>query len=361
MKKLLLIVLGIIVFALVAFGGVIGAFYDTEVKPTTAVAHAEELEEIDPCAEGHLIGVYNEEELRVDAFSFEAPSEAYQFNDAFRHFVDEGTLRWNGGNAPDCQNEAFAIFDCADCGKMIVIKLTGDHILGDEIIESEEGAYKVCTVCEEHVEVEVQEDEEIIPDEGDPIIDEEPTDVDEVIDEDNNQEVGEGEGENVIDEPTDENTNTEEPETTEPETTEPTETDTEEITEEPTDETPDEEVPTETEEPTEGEVAEGEGEGTEAEVVEEEVKILGDELLAFVGLKDAAYELGLDTVKKIAVGVVAVFSFLEAFIVMKLFKKSVKAPKGPRGPRPQRRHRRRGPEVPIEGYREQPRKNGLKF
>lgn len=361
MKKLLLIILGIIVFALVAFGGIIGAFYDTEVKPAAVVAHAEELEEIDPCTEGHLIGIYEEEEFRVEAVDFMNPTDAYEFNDAFKYFLEEGDLHWNGGRVPNCQDDEYVIFNCKDCGKLIVIDLKGDHTPGEEVIESEEGNYKVCTVCGEHIEV--LDAEEPIETPAEEVI-EEP--VEEPVEEPTEEPIEEPieePSEEIIEEPTEEEPVVDEPEEvvdpeveepTEPEATEPTETDTEEITEEIPDEIPDEEEPTETEEPTEGE-------DTEAEVTEGEVKILGDELLAFVGLKDAAHELGLDTVKKIAVGAVAVFSFLEAFIVMKLFKKSVKVPKGPRGPRPHRRHRRRGPEVPMEGYREQPRKNGLKF
>lgn len=361
MKKFLLIIIGIIVFALVAFSGAINAFYDTTVSSTIPVVHAEELEAIaeDTCAEGHLLGVYEEEEFRVEAVDFMNPTDAYEFNDAFKYFLEEGDLRWNGGNTPNCQDDAFAIFDCKDCGKLIVIDLKGDHTPGEEVFESDDGNYKVCTVCGEHIKVlDAEEPEEILEPE---INLEEPAEtpdeevIEEPVEEPAEEEPIEEPSEEIIDEPTEEEPVVEEPEeVVDPEAEEPTE----EVEEPVEDEEVISEEPTETEEPTEAE------ETVDEEPATEETELLGDKLLTLVGLKDIVDEIGLDVAKKIGLGVVAIGSFLEAIIVLNIFKKkqdrAPKAMKGPRPPRP-RRHRKHTREIPIEGYREPPRREGIKF
>lgn len=128
---------------------------------------------------------------------------------------------------------------------------------------------------------------------------------------------------------------------------------------------------------------EGEGEGMLEEVVEpeveepidteevadeepatEETELLGDKLLAFVGLKGIVDEIGLDIAKKIGLGIVTVGSFFEAIIILNIFKKKQdKAPKAMRGPKPpkHKRFRKHTREIPIEGYREPSHKEGIRF
>lgn len=169
----------------------------------------------------------------------------------------------------------------------------------------------------------------------------------------------EGDGEAMLEEEEEEETIVEEPEVSESEeVVEPEAEEPAEEAEEPIVDEGEPEEHTEAEEPTDAE------EVIDEEPATEETELLGDKLLTLARLKDIIDEIGLDAAKKIGLGIVAVGSFLEAIIVLNIFKKKQdRAPKAARGPRPPRprRHRKHTREIPIEGYREPSRREGIKF
>lgn len=99
----------------------------------------------------HLIGTYAGKQVRVAAFSFDAPEEnRYEYYDAFDYFFDNGTIVWNEGEPATCDSYAFAIFTCKDCGEHIVFVLSGQHTFGTaanqtRIVDGHTEQY--CTEC----------------------------------------------------------------------------------------------------------------------------------------------------------------------------------------------------------------------
>lgn len=95
---------------------------------------------------------------------YDSPDELQKYT--VGQFAAAGTLEEDdygfGNSHPTCKQEGFITIKCTDCGTKLVIKVKGDHTLGEEKEQAptctEKGyTYQECSVCQEKVEKEGSE------------------------------------------------------------------------------------------------------------------------------------------------------------------------------------------------------------
>lgn len=96
----------------------------------------------------HILGKYQGYDVEVRAYDMSEHGPYYEYNDMFDYFFRRNDIVWNNGNEPrTCSEYGLAVFDCIDCGEMVVFGLSGVHTLDgeSEIVEGYE--VKTCSVC----------------------------------------------------------------------------------------------------------------------------------------------------------------------------------------------------------------------
>ena len=101
----------------------------------------------------HIIGKYQDYDVEIRAYSMSDNGPYYEYCDMFDYFFNRNDVVWNNGDEPrTCSEYRLAVFDCIDCGEMVVFGLSGVHTLGEsEIINGYE--IKHCSVCDKDISV----------------------------------------------------------------------------------------------------------------------------------------------------------------------------------------------------------------
>lgn len=100
----------------------------------------------------HILGKYQGYDVEIRAYDRDGNSIRYEYSDVFDYFFRRNIIRWNEGKQPSsCSIHNLAVFDCLDCGKLVVFELSGIHTLSDESEVVEGYEVKHCSVCDEDI------------------------------------------------------------------------------------------------------------------------------------------------------------------------------------------------------------------
>lgn len=106
----------------------------------------------------HILGKYDGFDVEIRAYSMSDNGPYYEYCDMFDYFFNRHDIVWNNGQEPrTCSEYRLAVFDCLDCGEMVVFGLSGVHTLDgeSEIVEGYE--VKTCSVCGADVSIDFYE------------------------------------------------------------------------------------------------------------------------------------------------------------------------------------------------------------
>lgn len=123
-------------------------------QPASKLANVKGIPEEKLLPHYHILGKYQGYDVEVRAYSMSDNGPYYEYNDMFDYFFQRHDIVWNNGQEPrTCSEYRLAVFDCVDCGEMVVFGLSGRHTLDgeSEIVEGYE--VKTCSVCGQDIGV----------------------------------------------------------------------------------------------------------------------------------------------------------------------------------------------------------------
>ena len=100
----------------------------------------------------HILGKYQGYDVEVRAYSMSEHGPNYEYCDMFDYFILRQDIVWNNGQEPTtCSEYRLAVFDCLDCGEMVVFALSAPHTFvgQSEIVDGYE--VKHCSECDRDI------------------------------------------------------------------------------------------------------------------------------------------------------------------------------------------------------------------